>query len=159
MMPLEVRALLAAIILAGVGGLAWLAYDAIYDRGYAAAEATQAEAERSALIERAVENAKIVQRHEDTTNELKARHAKELADSRARSNAAPGLRVGAAICDGFARPTETESAGRGDGGSAATRLVPPAVDRDFRALEQDIERVFAGCRVAQDFLITHGMAP
>lgn len=159
MMPLEIRALLAAAILAIVAGLGWLAYDTIYDRGYEAAEAAQAIAERAAQIERAVENAAAVKQHEDTNNDLKDRHAKEIADSRARSAAAPRMRVSAEICRGFTGSAEAESAGGGDDRDSATRLVPEGIDEDLRAIEVKIEAVFAGCRTGQSFIREHGMAP
>jgi hypothetical protein len=97
--------------------------------------------------------------HELDRQKLKKGHADEIARSRALSAAAPGLRVGPEICRGFAGQAKTEGAGGSDGGDPATRLVPPGIDADFRALGLKIEAIFAGCRVAQQHLEKNGMAP
>ncbi len=161
-----IKAIAIAVIAAAVAGLIGAIAYGFDQRGYQRAEAkwlakevARKDAEMIAIHDRLAENEQIKAQHELDKQRLKKGYADEIALSRARSAAAPGLRVGTAICPELAAQAQADGTGGSDGGGAAPRLVPPAVDADFRALELRVEEIFAGCRVAQKFIADNGMAP
>ncbi|WP_227461696.1 hypothetical protein [Cupriavidus pauculus] len=167
------------LYLVGAGLLAYLvvswydsAIEAAEDRGRMAErlawekkEAKRVEAERLALRQRAADNAaekarqdalnvKVTKDHENALAELR----KNIARQDIALASAGGLRV-AADCDGPTGPAQTAGDGNDDAWIAATRALPPEVDRDIRATVDEAERVLAQAREAQAWICAHGFYP
>lgn len=167
------------LYLVGAGLLAYLgvswydsAIEAAEERGRMAErlvwekkETTRVAAEREAVLKRAAENAaekarqdalnvKVTQDHENALAELR----KKIARQDVALAAAGGLRV-ATDCDGPAGPAQAAGDGNDDAWLAATRALPPEVDRDIRATVDEAERVLAQAREAQAWVCAHGFYP
>lgn len=123
------------------------------------ADAESEEKENDAMLARQKENAETEKKQAETNALIKKGHAHEIAKIRAAIASAPKLRVGTAICGGFAGTPETESASGSDATNTGTRLVRDDIDRDIKSLELKVEEAFATCRAAQEFITANGLAP
>jgi hypothetical protein len=151
----------AAVLLAVAVAAGVLFYGAHqYESGHDAAVSERAARDLVAVVTRTKNNA-VLSIKQDAINSIitKAKN-EELDPVRSRIAAAPGVRVGAAICPGGpAAPAQTESAAGSDGADPPGRLVRPDVDRDIRALKLAIEDDLATGRACQRFLQENGLVP
>lgn len=116
-------------------------------------------AENAAILTRIKNNERVAAQQDVDRQKLKKGHADEIAKIRSAYAADRRLRINAKLCIGFAAGPNAESANGGDDGTAATRLLPEAYDRDIKSLGIEYETAIAGCRVAQKFISDNGMAP
>lgn len=126
-----------------------------------AAEKSRIAADNAALLSRIRNNERIAEQQELDRQRITKAHHDELAKVRAdiaRSHAS-GLRVGAAICDGFTRAAEAESASDSHGTNPGGGLVRHDVGRDIAALKLRVEEALAAGRACQAFITAEGMAP
>lgn len=157
--PLWMRAIAATIILLAIVGIGWSIHRYIWQSGYDTAKLEQDAAEKAAVLTRVAENRTIFRQQERDSAKLTKAHDDELAQTRAARVAAPRLSIPAAVCSGSAGTADTKSAGVSDRGNTSTRMVSAGTQQDFNAIEDRIETVFAGCRVAQQFIVNNRMAP
>lgn len=165
-LPLSVRVAIGAVIVAAITGILGSISYGIYRLGYNAADgkwqkkvADRDAAEKKAIVDRLTEIEQLQVAHELEKQKLRKGYDDEIARSRSLSAAAPRMRISAALCSGFTGEAQAAGTSRSDGGDSATRLVPERIEEDIRRLELTVEAIFAGCRVAQAHLKTHGMAP
>lgn len=121
--------------------------------------AERKEAENLAVFQRLRNNERAKEQQEIDSQRMKKENADEIAKIHAAYDRAPGLRINKNICAGFAARTEAESASRSNGETASTGLLPEPYNRDIRALMLEADEIVAGCRVAQKFIQSNGMAP
>lgn len=120
---------------------------------------TRKTAEAAAVIARVAENKQIVDQQQLDNQRITKAHNDEINSVRAAIARAPGLRIGAALCSGFASAPDTVGAGSGDDADPRTRLLPDALDRDIKALILEVEEVASTGRACQSFVRAGGMAP
>lgn len=162
------------VVLVAFLGVRWYdgAIEAAEDRGRMAErlvwqqkETQRLAAEREAVTKRDADN-KAEKARQDALNVQVAKdHENALAELRkkiARQDvalaAAGGLRV-AADCDGPPGPAQAAGHGDDDAWLAATRALPPEVDRDIRAAFDEAEDALAVAREAQAWVCAHGFYP
>lgn len=126
----------------------WRAHDAEIARIAGMAQAAATARNDQIALQQQADNKRIVKGYTD-----------EIAKIRADIARAPRLRVGPGLCAGFASATETGSASRSDGADSASRPLPPALDRDIKALIEETELVATTGRACQDFIRSNGMGP
>lgn len=152
----KIGAALALVAAAIAAGVAYRSH--VYQLGFDAAVSERAGRDLRAVVGRVQDNAALEAKHGAINITItKAKH-EELAPVRARI-AADRVRVGAAICDGPAATTETESATSSNGTDPAGRLVRPDIDRDLRALKLAVEEHLATGRACQAFVRENGLEP
>jgi hypothetical protein len=153
-------AVLALVVLAVAGTLGVRWYGAHqFDAGHAAAEAEQRGRDLVATVGRIRENAVEATKQQSINLTITEAKNEELAPVRARIAAAPGVRVGPALCGGSAPAPEAPSAQGGNGADPPGRVVRSDVDRDIRALKLAVEEAFGAGRACQAWAVANGMAP
>jgi hypothetical protein len=140
--PLWLRAAVAAAILAALVGLAWFIHHTIWKSGYDAHKQEVMEAEKEAIAKRLAENADLAMAQEAERVKLQKGFENEIKSMRTRIANADRLRI-PSNCGGPAGTTEGKTASGSDGGDTGTRMVSEATQRDFDALEERVEEVFA----------------
>jgi len=124
-------------------------------------DADRAEISRISQIARATATARNeeIKISQDNTNaRITKDHANEIA--LVRSNSKPErLRIASNVCSGVAAATKAESATGSDSGLAATILLPQQINDDLQSLMIEADTMLAGCRAAQEFIVSNGMAP
>lgn len=116
-------------------------------------------ADNAAILSRVKNNERIAEQQALDNDRIRKGYEDEIARIRADRARAPGLRVTADVCTGLAGAAKTEGTGGSDAAVTGTIALPAQVDRDLRQLMEEADEVVAGCRAAQDFIVTNGMAP
>ncbi|WP_194720833.1 hypothetical protein [Noviherbaspirillum malthae] len=119
--------------------------------------AVSAKAETAAVLSRVRNNERIAEQQEIDRQRIEKAHHEELAQVRADIARAPSLRVGPAICSGFAGSAQAPAASGSDGADSGTRLLSPEMDRAVKALIEETERVAATGRACQAFVASSGL--
>lgn len=153
-------------LLAALAAL-WLGYHEIDQHGYQRCKAEwdkeksdQAKAEAAALLTRVKNNERIVEQQAIDNQKIQKGHQDEIASIHAAYAKSGRLRINAAnLCSGPPATAQAEGTSRGNGTDAGTRILPEAVDRDFKQFGEMIEGKFASCRAAQAFIKANGMSP
>lgn len=125
------------------------------------AKVAQQAAEKQAVMTRLAENAKVAEQHQTEVQTLKKGHANEIAQVRAAAARATagGLRINAAVCNGFTPAAKADSASGSHEGTSGTGVLPEPYARNIIELMQHADEIVASCRVAQKFITDNGMAP
>lgn len=119
--------------------------------------AERKQAENAAILTRIKNNERKAEQDKLNSARIAKEHKNEMDQVRA-ALAAERLRK-PVWCSGSAGAAETPSADGGNGADSASRLLPPEVERDIRALIEETERAAAAGRAAQEFIRSNGMAP
>lgn len=152
-----------ALVLTLFAGTYWKGYTHGRDnvrQQWEQAKDAQVVAENKAIAARIAENAAAATKANAEKIAIKKGYENEIVTLRAaRAAVAPSLYVPSSICEGFTATAEGRSTGRGSTDPAATRLLPPAPAANLYALVDQADEIVAGCRVAQEFIKSQGMAP
>lgn len=126
---------------------------------WAADNALRTKAENAAILHRLNSNDRIREQQEIDLKKMKKENADEIAKIRAAYATDGRLRIPATVCSGFAASTEAGRASGGNAASAGTVALPAQTERDLRGLMQEADTIVAGCRAAQAFIRSNGLAP
>jgi hypothetical protein len=148
-MSLYAKMIAGVVLLIALAGVVWK----IDRNGYNRAIAERAVADNAAIAQRIAENHDELLAQEAWRNAKDKEYQDEVSKLRTRIANSDRLRV--AGCNGSAGSSETKGSTSGNGGDTGARMVSEATQRDFDALELRIETVFAGCRIAQEFIKKH----
>ncbi len=116
--------------------------------------------DNKAIADRLRANELRATQYANEKSQMKKGYENEIAKIRAVAGSAPRLYLPAEICN--QRPAgsgETDSASGGSSAPAGTVALPAALASSLFALMQEADEIVAGCRVAQDFIKSQGMAP
>lgn len=141
------------------GGFGWTINGWRMESTYEAEKAERTKAENIAILQRIKNNERAVEQNTIDNRRITKEKNEAIDKVRADIARAPGLRVGPAICSGFAAGAEAKSTGSSDGTNPGGGLVREDVRRDIDALKLQVEEALAAGRAAQDFIKTNGMAP
>ncbi len=116
-------------------------------------------AEEKAIADRLRANELRVKQNEDEKAKLKESYANEISTLRAARAKPVSLRVHTDNCQRSADSSKTNSASTSVPDTAGTGLLSSSDSETILSLMDQADEIVAGCRVAQDFLKSQGMAP
>lgn len=106
----------------------------------------------------AVRNEDIKIRQTEDNERIAKEHANEI--NLIRANSKPErLRIPSNVCSRVTATTKAESTARSDPEPPAAILLPQQINDDLQSLMTEADTLLAGCRAAQEFIVSNGMAP
>jgi hypothetical protein len=154
MNPLAIKALAAALIF----GAGWAVNGWRLNAKHDAEDAERMRTANAAILTQINNNERKAEQDKLNSARIAKEHKRELDKVRA-DIAADSLRVGPAICSGSTEGAQADSASGGNGANTGSRLLPPEIDRDIKALMNEMESTAATGRAAQEFIRSNGLAP
>lgn len=158
-------ALIGAILAALAGGYWWIHHTGVVSGREEVQTKWDADknrikiAEEKAIADRLRANELKQAQYEADKLKLKKGYANEIAQIRADSATAGRLRLPASVCDGFASGGDSKGTSGSSAAIAGTVLLPASISRNIQDLARQADEIVAGCRVAQEFIKSQGMAP
>ena len=139
-----------------LGAMAYRSH--VWHAGYDQATSERAAADLRAMAARNAENAATAAKQDMINRTVTKAHDEELTPVRARI-AANRVRVGPALCSGLAAPAKAEDASSSHEANPAGGLVRGDLERDIRALKEEVEASLAAGRACQAWGRANGFAP
>jgi hypothetical protein len=163
LIPLPYRWLIAVIIMAAFAFSGYRTGVKMERADWLHKEAVRQQDEKDAILDRVAENDRKERENDAKNRRISNAYEKRLAilregrDADRRAvDAAGGLRIDRAACDGFAAGAETAGAGRRDEGTAGTVRLPREIESRLFDLADAADEVTEQARACQQWITEHG---